>query len=56
MDNNTIPQAIRDRFPWAFVEPNPADVVARMKEGALRVLSATTSPPGYGTAPERAED
>jgi hypothetical protein len=52
----SVPQNIRDTYPWAFADPNPVDVVARMKEGAVRVLAATTSPPGYGTAPEQAED
>jgi hypothetical protein len=46
----------RERFPWAFDEPDPAEIVARMKEDARRVLAATTSPPGYRTAPDSDDD
>ena len=46
----------REAFAWAYAEPDPADVAARMKEGARRVLAATTSPPGYDTAPAPDED
>jgi len=33
---------------WVFNEPDPADVVARMKESARRAFETTSSPPGYG--------
>ena len=46
----------RERFAWAFDEPDPEEIVASMKEDARRVLSATTSPPGYRTAPDPADD
>jgi hypothetical protein len=47
---------IRERFAWAFEEPDPGEIVASMKEDARRVLSATTSPPVYRTAPDPEED
>jgi len=46
----------RERVAWAFDEPDPAEVVAGMREDARRVLSATTSPPGYGIAPDPDEE
>jgi len=46
----------RELFAWAFDEPDPAEILASMKEDARRVLAATTSPPGYRTAPDPAED
>lgn len=46
----------RERFSWAFDEPDPAEIVASMKEDARRVLAATTSPPGYRTAPGPNDD
>jgi hypothetical protein len=40
---------------WAFEEPDPAGIVASMKEDARRVLATTTSPPGYEPAPDRTD-
>lgn len=55
MDHEHTTEA-RERFAWAFEEPDPAEIVASMKEDARRVLAATTSPPGYRTAPDPDDD
>lgn len=46
----------REHFAWAFDEPDPTEIVASMKEDARRLLAATTSPPGYRTAPGPDDD
>jgi hypothetical protein len=37
-----------ERLAWVFNEPDPAQVVASMKESARRAFATTSSPPGYG--------